>query len=294
MRQCVSCKTAAFCKTNAFYCQKCFLSVLERRARAVIRNILKDECEIFDLDNDFDFSDEPQSQIAESVKSSETQYKSKEIRIIIKVEHKQDCALAFLLASFLHDHALSHVLIERNGKYYNFQSGNTTHELKNLTLKIKTITEKEIESKNTDTFKIIYLSRYTRDDLATLILESTIEYQMREMAKYCTDGYISHGHKVVNALRLFTDKEMTLFLKCQEIEFKIFIDKNDMVDISVETCSKNENFQMPRINKKFLQIHKQIPLKYKKFVAQMNKKNRSTSTNIIETVLKGFRNKKMV
>lgn len=296
-RPCVSCKQPSEVKTTSFYCSKCFLSVLERKIRANVRAILKNECEMLEItkeqcqeknknlsenqseekidENNADNTKEthPSSKLPEKNKFI------KDIELIIKIEHKQDCALAFILSHFLHAHGRSHIWIETDGKQSRLE--NDLENVKN---------QKNAQDRTTQTLKV-FLTRYTKEDLASLVLDTVLEYKINEMQKFCGDGYILPHLNVVNVLKNVSDKEMSIFLFLKSEEFENFLKTNDFSDF--KTHRLLEIVQSAKCSQILDDsIHRQIPSEYKLFVYQMNEKNKSTSTNITETVFKGFRDKK--
>lgn len=541
IKKCVSCKSPASYKTNTFYCQKCLLAVLERRIRANIRHILKEEYELINI------SEQSIRNPQKDLKTTGSHENKRNIRLVIEISHKQDCALAFLLQEFLHDHALKHIFIKKNDKCrsifqcksdqdsktvqvqmntglktlesdqaygmslcesdqthnslecklnpfspvlrsqsnvgpqtFQYESNRDSkvsrneaernHELlscksnqeyevykayrsksdqepvvskSTLDQKLVVVTSKSdqnivvptnkldqelrrsrsesdrehvvfrsesdqglrrprsnsdqepvvstsesnrehvvstsnsdqdlvmatrnldqkpvvprcesdkdmhpelsidtpisqsarelvplkaqiisqvphnpcllevkepfhIVSKKTDNLtdklsnmklnekrsifshlepdnqpEIVHLTRYTKEDLATLILDSTIENEMVEMAKYCSDGYQLSDLIVLNVLKSFSDKEISIFLNIFREPFDLFLKQNNLEDNPTARGQEDFFTVIPT-------IHRTIPKKYKQFIYKMSKKNRATSTNIIETVMKGYRMK---
>lgn len=264
MRFCASCKGKPNIKTTAFYCQNCFLSVLERKIRAVLRSVFRNECEILKIENDFKKLDHGSSE--------NLNVRSNNIELLIQIKYKQDCALAFLLSEMLHEHALSHVKIEIDGIKKSVLKQNT--EKQN-----KLENEKKNEKSKITTF---YLTRYTKEDLATLIIDCMIENKFNDMSKYCSDGYFleSHNLNVINILKSVTDKEISVFLYLKQKQFQEFLENNQIAD---KPTFREDSIVQPD------SLHQNVPLNYKMFILQMSKKNRSTCGNVIETVFKGIK-----
>lgn len=323
MKNCASCKSPAFCRTSTFYCQKCLLSVMERKTRATIRGILKNECEIFDLSRGS--VNGPEHKHMEKTEKNKSK---RHIQIIIEVQHRQDCAMAFLLREFLSDYALGHVFIKCDGTLQSIAQckpeRNTISEnprcLKNRTTNNNVEhsssipEEKRLQCKSEknnilnesfyhkdnstdnnalcssavseENLQIFYLTRYTKEDLAALILDSTIEGRAEQTAKYCTDGYWRSGVTILHALKSFTDKEISLFLHINNHRFKQFLELNNLSSFPIAKCRNEQPAQVQDG-----QPHRNISKDYKLFIYKMGRKNRSTSGNIIETVRKAHKAK---